>query len=260
MKKNWKALTAVAAVILIVAVAAILINLSPSPAPEARPGALQATGKFGFPVSDIKIGEGGTTKASDGKTITGYNGTCDSAAQAAANYAPLIRDVNVKTWTIQKATLAELAVMGPWLKGATAIGDLVTSSDQAAAAGFDGGWYDRTAVNAGGIYRLVSCDAKKKAVVQVFIGALSAQTKAAPLASFDTVSMELTWKGDWKISDALVMGEDRDFGGRVKDKGPGGPVPAASSGAVPMLTDSLVNTLFESKSRDGWAEYANATR
>ncbi len=72
--------------------------------------------------------------------------------------------------------------------------------------------------------------------------------------------MELTWAGDWKISDLLVAGQDRDFGGRVKDKGPGGAVGDASTATVPTLTDSLINTLFEGKSREGWIEYANAKR
>jgi hypothetical protein len=156
MTKNWKALTAVAAVILIVAVAAILINLRPSPAPEPKPGALQATGKFGFPVSDIKIGEGGTKKASDGKTITGYNGTCDSAVQAAANYAPLLMDLNVNTWAEQKNTLIEVSKPGPWIEKATFKNNFLAESKDKVPGAFEGGWYYRSDVAAGGMYRCLA--------------------------------------------------------------------------------------------------------
>ena len=108
MRKHWKLLTAVGAVILVIAIAVVLLNPpAPPAAKQDDPSSLQASGKFGFPVSGIKIGEGGTKTASDGKTPTGYNGTCDSAAQAAANYAPLFGDVNISTWTQQKKTLAE---------------------------------------------------------------------------------------------------------------------------------------------------------
>jgi hypothetical protein len=257
-KKHWKALIAVAAVILIVAVAVVLIN-RPTPSAEPQPDALTATGKFGFPVSTIRIGEGGTKTASDGKTPIGYNGSCDSAAQAAANYAPVLRDVNIPTWGTQKRVLAEAGTAGPWMDAAIVVGDVVAGSKDVPGT-FDNGWYDRTDVKVGGMYRLVNCEAKTKAVVQVFIGSLSAQTKTSPLASFDTVSMELSWNGDWKISDALVLGADRDFGGRVKDNGPGGPVLGTPTGSIPDLTDELLTRSFEDKSREGWVEYANATR
>jgi hypothetical protein len=259
MKKNWKALTAVAAVILTVAVAAILINLRPTPAPEPTPDALQATGKFGFPTSDIKIGEGGTKKASDGKTITGYNGTCNSAVQAAANYAPLMRDVNPRTWAEQKKTLAAVSKPGPWFQTATLGGEIIAGAKDL-PPGFDGGWYDKTEVAAGGMYRMASCEEKERAVVQVFIGSLNARTNTAPLASFGTVSLELSWDGDWKITDALVLNEDRDFGGKVKDKGPSGPNPEGPTGSIPTLTTALVDRLFDGKSKEGWIEYANAKR
>jgi hypothetical protein len=258
-KKHWKALIAVAAVILIVAVAVVLIN-RPTPSAEPQPDALTATGKFGFPVSTIKIGEGGTKTASDGKTPIGYNGDCDSAVQAAANYAPVLQDINIRTWGTQTKVLAEIGVPGPWMENAKLLGDVTASANDLPPGAFDGGWIDRTDVKAGGMYRQASCEAKKKAVVQVFTGSVGAQTNAAPVAGYATGSMELSWDGDWKITDALVLSKDEAFGGRIKDKGPAGPVDGGENGTMPKLTATQLNKLFEGLSREGWIEYANATR
>lgn len=260
MRKHWKLLTALGAVILVIAVAVVLLT---PPAPAAKPddpSSLQASGKFGFPVSGIKIGEGGTKTASDGKTITGYNGSCDSAAQAAANYAHLLRDVNVTTWTQQKKTLKELSETGPWFATATLAGDTLAGLKEQPPGVFEGGWIQRSDVSAGGMYRLAGCEEKKKAVVQVFAGSLDGRTDSVPLASFGTVTMQLGWDGDWKITDATPKANDPSFGGRVKDAGPGGQDPKGPTGAIPILDESLVNWVFEGKSKEGWVEYANAKR
>ncbi|MCP1415516.1 hypothetical protein [Paenarthrobacter sp. A20] len=260
MRKHWKLLTALGAVILVIAVAVVLLN---PPAPAAKqddPSSLQASGKFGFPVSGVKIGEGGTKTASDGKTITGYNGSCDSAAQAAANYAHLLRDVNVKTWAQQKKVLSEVSKPGPWTVNATIAGEVVAGSKDLPPGAFADGWFIRSDVPAGGMYRIASCDEKKKAVVQVFVGSLDAQTQTVPVANFGTLTMELGWDEDWKITDAMPRVDDPDFGGRVKDKGPVGSVAGDPTGSIPTLTSELVDSLFKDTSHEGWVEYANAKR
>ncbi|MCP1415632.1 hypothetical protein [Paenarthrobacter sp. A20] len=260
MRKHWKLLTALGAVILVIAVAVVLLN---PPAPAAKqddPGALQASGKFGFPVSGIKIGEGGTKTASDGKTITGYNGSCDSAAQAAANYIHLIEDVNVSTWAQQKKTLAEVGKAGAWTEKITSKGDLLTTSKELSSLSFDGGWVYRSDVAAGGLYRVASCEPKEAAVVQVFFGATSANVKAAPSAFFQTVTFALVWDGDWKVADAAIVANGQDFGGRVKDAGPMSVGTNMDDEATPVLRDDLVNSFFKDKTREGWVEYANAKR
>ncbi|MFB0839999.1 hypothetical protein ACETK3_18590 [Arthrobacter sp. E44] len=259
MRKHWKALTAVGVVILAVAVAVILIN-RPAPATEQDPSSLQASGKFGFPVSEIKIGEGGTKKASDGKTITGYNGTCDSAAQAAANYTHLIKDVNVTTWAQHKKTLTELSKPGPWFEKVTFNGNLAVDAKDRLPGAFDGGWYTRTDVASGGLYRVADCEEKNRAIVQVFAGAVSANVKTAPSAFFETVTLELVWEGDWKISDAAIVPANQDFGGRVKDGGPMSVGTNMEGEPTPVLRDELVNAFFKDKSREGWVEFANAKR
>lgn len=260
MRKHWKLLIALGAVILVIAVAVVLLN---PPAPAAKqddPISLQASGKFGFPVSGIRIGEGGTKTASDGKPITGYNGSCDSAAQAAANYTYLIEDVNVSTWAQQKETLSGMGKQGPWVERVLYKGDLLTTSKDLSGVPFDGGWFTRSDVASGGLYRVASCDEKKTAVVQVFTGAITARVNKAPAAFFQTVTFELVWDGDWKISDAAIVANGQDFGGRVKDAGPMSVGTNMEDEATPVLRDDLVNAFFKDISREGWVEYANAKR
>ena len=260
MRKHWKLLTALGAVILVIAVAVVLLN---PPAPAAKPddpSSLQASGTFGFPVSGIKIGEGGTKTASDGKTITGYNGSCDSAAQAAANYTPLVKDVNVSTWAQQKKALLEVGKQGPWVERATFNGDLMANAKDLPPGAFDGGWYTRSDVAAGGLYRIASCDEKKKAVVQIFSGGTTAVVNKAPSAFFQTVTLELAWMGDWKISDFAIVQSGQDFNGRVKDAGPTSLGTTFDDETAPALKDELVNDFFADVSREGWVEYANAKR
>ena len=259
MQKHWKALTAVGVVIVAVAVAVILIS-RPTPSAEQEPSSLQASGMLGFPDPTHTLGVVSKTTAGDGKTITGYSGTCDSAAQAAANFAPLLSEVNLKTWADQKKTLTEVSVPGPWFEKVTSGGDLMTTTKNLPSGAFDGGWVSRSDVAAGGLYRVASCEEKKRAVVQVFIGSLNAQVKTVPAGGFGTVPMELTWDGDWKITDARQSADDPNFGGRVQDRGPAGATPGEPTGDFPVLTQDLVNSVFADVRRDGWIEYANAKR
>ncbi|WP_454812830.1 hypothetical protein [Paenarthrobacter nitroguajacolicus] len=260
MRKHWKLLTALGAVILVIAVAVVLLN---PPAPAAKqddPSPLQASGKFGFPVSGIMIGDGGTKTASDGKTITGYNGSCDSAAQAAANYTHLIKDLKLDTWAQQKKALTEVSKSGPWFERITSSNNVLAEAKSPVPGSFEGGWYSRTDVAAGGLYRVASCDEKKKAVVQVFTGAVSARVNKAANGVFQTVTFELVWNGDWKISDAAIVAKGQDFGGRVKDAGPMSVGTNMEDEGTPVLRDELVNAFFKDISREGWVEYANAKR
>lgn len=264
MKKNWKALVAIAVVVIIVAVAVIIINMRPADRtaqPDPSGDSSIVAGKFGFPVSKINIGEGGTKTAADGKTPIGYNGTCDSAAQAAANYTPVLADVNLKTWEIQKATLNSLAVPGPWMEPVLLPGQSVADADAQGSQlkTFDGGWMDQINVNAGGLYRMVSCEPKKTALVQVFFGGLSV-SDTLPEGFFGTQTMELTWEDDWKISNVVTGVNDSDLVSRLKDKGPTGGVGGTPTGRMPTLDAALVERYFKDLSKEGWVEYANAAR
>lgn len=263
MKKNWKVLVATAAIVVIVAVAVVLINFRPNEQtapPQREPDNGMVAGKLGFPVSKLNIGEGGTKTAADGKTPIGYNGTCDSAAQAAANYTPALFDVNTKTWDTQKATLKALASPESWVKDATVLGDTLTdTAAKGNLSSFESGWLDQTDVKAGGLYRVVSCEPKKIALVQVAYAGLSV-SNTLPSGYFGTSSMELTWKDDWKISNVLVRIDDTEFKQKFQDEGPAGGLVGTPTGMMPALDNALVSRYFENLSKEGWVEYANAKR
>lgn len=262
MRKHWKALVAVAAVVIAVVVAAIIISARPDATAEPTPDSDNTitTGTLGFPVSDINIGEGGTATAPDGRTPIGYDGSCDSAAQAAAAYTPLLSDINIGTWPKQKETLLSVAIDGPWVEDATATTDAVVdvAQENELPGLFDGGWMSQTDVAAGGMYRMVSCESEGAALIQVLYGGLNAGD-TLPEGFFGTQSMELTWDGDWKISDALLR-TDPELEQRLPDQGPSGGYTDEGTGVMPVLTSDVADYYFDDLSREGWIEYANAKR
>lgn len=142
----------------------------------------------------------------------------------------------------------------------TSSGELVANAKELPPGAFDGGWYSRSDVAAGGLYRVASCEVKKQAVVQVFTGGTTARVNGAPKAYFRTVTLELTWANDWQISDAAIVQSGQDFDGRVKDAGPTSLGTAFDGESAPALENALVNGFFTDASREGWVEYANAKR
>lgn len=261
MKGRWKLLIAVAVVVVAVVVTAVVTSLRPGiPNPaDSQAGGLGASGKLGFPVSKLAVGEGGTKTAADGKTPIGYDGSCDSAAQAAANYLPVRNDFNTTTWEAQKKALLQVSLPGPQKDLALQMNDASAVNKEMQNAGFDGGWLYRFDVKAGGLYRVVSCEAKKSALIQVFTGGLNAQRATAPRPVFTTFPVELEWDGDWKYANAFQPVGDPTMGGRLKDTGPA-MQPEGFTQTLTVLTSKDVAGLFQGVSREGWIEYANATR
>ncbi|WP_284750790.1 hypothetical protein [Arthrobacter sp. efr-133-R2A-120] len=260
MRGRWKLLIAVAIVIVAAVASALVMSLRPgSPAPGSPQSGLGPSGKLGFPVSQLAVGQGGTKTAADGKTPIGYDGSCDSAAQAAANYLPLRADFNAKTWETQKKALVQVSLPGPQKDLVMQVNDGNAANKAYQDAGFDGGWLQRFDVKAGGLYRIVSCEANKSALVQVFTGSLWAQMTTAPRPAFATQEIELAWDGDWKYSNAFQPSDDPTIGRRLKDTGPS-LQPEDFTQTLQVLTAKDVDVLFQGKSREGWVEYANATR
>ncbi|WP_284762028.1 hypothetical protein [Arthrobacter sp. efr-133-R2A-63] len=260
MRGRWKLLIAVAVVIVAAVASALVMSLRPgSPAPPSSQPGLGPSGKLGFPVSQLAVGQGGTKTAADGKTPIGYDGSCDSAAQAAANYLPLRADFNAKTWETQKKALLQVSLPGPQKDLTLQLNDSNAMNKAMQEGGFDGGWIDRSDVKAGGLYRLASCEAKNSALIQVFSGSLTAQVTTAPRPAFSTAEVELAWDGDWKFANAFQPSGDPTMGGRVKDAGPAMQLEGFSQ-TLPVLTAKDLNALFQGKGREGWIEYANATR
>lgn len=263
MRRHWKALLAAAIVVAAVAGAVLVLGTRPGqPAPEPA-ATVAGGGKLGFPVSPVKIGSGGSGVAADGKTPIGYDGSCNSAASAAANYMPAIADVHPSAWAAQQKALAQIDVNADELATKTTLADLEAKNLKASGIRtFDGDWVTRADVESGGLYRLVSCTEHRSALVQVVYARIDAQTAEDSKASFVTQSVDLAWQGgDWKvIRSQAPLGDNGTLGGRLPDRGPNLAALPAPDGKPPLLTKDLADQAFQAVSREGWIEYANALR
>ncbi|WP_422933305.1 hypothetical protein [Sinomonas sp. P47F7] len=246
----------------ITAAALILGTRHDQPVAEAA-ATVAGGGKLGFPVSQVRIGSGGSGVAADGKTPIGYDGSCNSAAAAAANYLPVIADVHPSAWRAQQKALAQIDVSADELEAKTTLADLEAKNLEASGIRtFDGDWVTRTDVASGGLYRLVSCSERTSALVQVVYGVVDARTGDDPKASFVTQSLDLSWHGgDWMVTRSQApLGDNGTLGGRLPDRGPNAAALPAPGGKAPVLTKELADQAFKDVSREGWIEYANALR
>lgn len=263
MMRHWKAIAATLVTAAALTAAALALGgnqNAKSPTPSAT---VAGGGKLGFPVSQVNIGSGGSGTAADGRTPIGYDGSCNSAAVAAANYMPVIADVHPSAWPAQQKTLAqvdmnaeEIAVKGQFMDLAEKNLKLVHLRT------FEGDWVTKTDVAAGGLYRMVACTERGKALVQLVYASVDAGTEGAK-ASFVTQALDLGWQGgDWKVtrSQIPVGSTDLTLGGRLPDRGPNLAALPAPDGRPPVLTRELADQAFKDVSREGWTEYANAVR
>ncbi|MCH6470769.1 hypothetical protein [Sinomonas terrae] len=263
MHRHWKAILAAAMVVAAVTAAALILGTrhdQPAPEPVAT---VAGGGKLGFPVSPVKIGAGGTGVSADGRTPVGYDGSCNSAAAAAANFMPVIADVHPSAWPVQQKALAQIDVNADELKDLATLADLEAKNLNASGIRtFGGDWVTRTDVESGGLYRMVSCTERRSALVQVVYARIDAQTGAGPKASFVTQSLDLSWQGgDWKVARSQPpLGDNGTLGGRLPDRGPNLAALPAPEGKPPVLTKDLANQAFKDVSREGWIDYANAVR
>lgn len=263
MRRHWKAIAAVVAVVAALAAAVLALGARHEQASPETAVAVAGGGRLGFPVSPVKIGTGGSGVAADGRTPVGYDGSCSSAAAAAANFMPAIADVHPSAWPVQQKALAQIDVNADELKDLAALADLEAKNLNASGIRtFGGDWVTRTDVASGGLYRLVSCTERRSALVQVVYARIDAQTGGAPKASFVTQSLDLSWQGgDWKVTRSQSpLGDSGTLGGRLPDRGPNLAELPAPDGRAPVLTKDLADQAFKDVSREGWIEYANAVR
>lgn len=271
IRKHWKAVTAATIALLAVVVGSILVANPWGQAPAPAPTEDTAGGSvLGFPVSKVKIGEGGTRTAVDGTTPVGYPSTCDGAAAAAANYAPVVWNKHPSGWAQQRKVLQQISTSSAELKSQ----DSLQPSYQRMLKmpdfqRFDKDWVDRVDVKAGGLYRVVECTANDTALVQVFYGVLTGrdpESTRTPGAYFLTQALRLKWQdGDWKIQRSLPVftdGSGQDPLLQVPDVGPLSTRFPLVNGRVPTLTQEMADKAFArtDATRKGWIEYANATR
>ena len=263
MRRHWKAFLAAAIVVAAVTAAALILGTRNDQPAAVAAAPVAGGGKLGFPVSPVRIDSGGSGVAADGRTPIGYDGSCDSAAAAAANFMPVIADVRPSAWPAQRKALAQIDV------SAGELGDLATLAELGAKTvqypgwrGFDGDWVTKTDVAAGGLYRMAACTERDKALVQIVYARIDSQIGKDPKASFVTQSLDLAWQGgDWKVTRSQTpTGSDSTLGGRLSDRGPNAAALPAPEGRAPVLTRELADQAFKDVTREGWIEYANALR
>jgi hypothetical protein len=264
MRRHWKAIVAALVIAGALTAAALALGARPGhPTPTAS-APVGGGGKLGFPVSQITIGSGGSATAADGRTPIGYDGSCNSAAAAAANYMPVIADVHPSAWPTQQKALAQIDVAPDDVKDLAMLADLGTKTVKYPGwRGFEGDWVTKTDVAAGGLYRMVSCTERAKALVQLVYVRVDSQIGKDPKASFVTQALDLGWQGgDWKVarSQIPVGSTDPTLGGRLPDRGPNLAALPAPDGRPPVLTRDMADQAFKDVSREGWVEYANALR
>ena len=261
--RHWKAIVAALVIAGALTGAALALGARPGQQASTFSTPVAGGGKLGFPVSQIRVGSGGSAMAADGSTPVGYDGSCSSVAAAVANYMPVVADVHPSAWPAQQKALAQIDLNSEELKGLAQLADLGAMTLKLPDwRSFDGDWVTKTDVAAGGLYRVVACTERGEALVQLVYASVDAGTEGAK-ASFVTQALDLGWqKGDWKIirSQIPVGSTDLTLGGRLPDRGPNLAALPTPDWKVPVLTKDLADQAFKDVSREGWIEYANAVR
>ena len=246
MRARWWIL--IAALVVVLAVALLLpvfLNKGQDNAPGtvASTGAAQ-TGKYGFPVSPIRVGEGGRELAPDGKTRIGYGPSCQEAAQAVFNYASF-------GYSKEKPNMDALAKTAPMILATeqdvkSQMYHSKTLAEEAPAGAIQ--------VNAAapGLFNIIKCTEGQSALIA--LAGSDVDTRAGVNVATATMWMyqvnyvDGTWKGTYPDFNTFETGQTVSQ--------------PASEGFV-KITPEVITRLFTSDegtalSRDGWFEVSNA--
>lgn len=248
MRRRWWIMGAGLIVVIVAAVIlTAVLNRPEKTAAPASTGAA-ATGKYGFPVSPIRVGEGGRELAPDGKTRVGYGPSCQEAAQAALNYYSFgysaekpNMDALTKTAPMILATQDDVDSQLHFIS--TVIGEAAPGALQVSAS-------------SPGLFKVVKCAEGENALV---IFATSDIDDRAGINS-SSVAMSVAQlryvDGTWKsTTDNVEKASITDELGETVSQ-------PASEGFV-KITPEVINRLFTTDggkplSRDGWFEVSNA--
>ncbi|MFJ2353548.1 hypothetical protein [Glutamicibacter sp. NPDC087673] len=203
------------------------------------------TSEYGFPISHIRLGEGGTKTAPDGKTPIGYTASCEDAVRAAVNYVAA-DSYSPENWKNQKATLQQITASGEYnTKYINATASLVSNNSASA----------ESSLISPAIYKVENCESGKSADIVVALqivdpGLILDGKTIAPSVEFRTQNQALVWEdNDWKIdfSPTPVRAESQLI--------------IAEGEKTPDSPNDLLNQIFVDSqgnplSRDGWTELA----
>ncbi|MFD1375224.1 hypothetical protein ACFQ4U_02560 [Micrococcus antarcticus] len=240
-------IVAVVAIALVV-VASVLMSQNqdqPGSSAATTPATPAKTSEYGFPVSSIRLGEGGTGTAPDGKTPIGYTASCEDAVRAAVNYVAA-DSYSPENWKNQKATLQQITASGEYnTKYINATASLVSNNSASA----------ESSLISPAIYKVENCESGKSANIAVALkiddpGLILDGRAIGPSVKIRTQNQALVWEGsDWKIdfSPTPVRAESQLI--------------IADGEKAPESPNDLLNQIFvDSKgnplSRDGWMELA----
>ncbi|MGO4298136.1 hypothetical protein [Glutamicibacter sp. MCAF14] len=205
------------------------------------------TSEYGFPISHIRLGEGGTKTAPDGKTPIGYTASCDDAVRAAVNYvAPL--SSSPKAWDQQKATMKQIFASTEENQELIEASGVLTNEFQAT---------DTYSLLEPGLYRVANCVEGKAATIQVPVRVarsefvVDGQTSPAYTKIYFSVQ-QLVWEdNDWKYTASPTTAtpfSDNQLQYIAGDQ------PPTNVGTT--LNKLFVDASGNPLSRDGWVQLA----
>lgn len=247
MRRRWWIMAAGLVVVIIAAVilTVVLGRSEKTTAPETTsPGA--TIGKYGFPVSPIRAGEGGRELAPDGKTRIGYGPSCDDAALAVLNYTPHF--MYVGTTPEAAAETNKLTMEDTGHRDALAEAAAETARTNAALK-------TEISTSRPGLFKTASCEPGKAAAI-FFTSSSRLGGEKQDQSYVRMFYQGVVFQNDtWVLSNELPEGTpDPNFGETVSS-------PDASK--FVEVTPEVINRLFTDEngiaiSRDGWMEVANA--
>lgn len=209
-----------------------------SPAPSE-------TSRFGFPVSDIGLGEGGSSTTPNRGIRVGYTASCEDATRAALNYVAAL-SYSPKSWGKQEAELKQiLSEDETTRKYAAAISGMVKEYKAA----------ETYSVLEPGIYKIANCDPGKSASVHIAVKVKRESYKVGEKVSPESTSIyfsaqQVVWQnGDWKLNKDPLQGVDPLDNQLVYTGGQKAP-----TSQLTILDDLFTDAEGNPVSREGWSE------
>ncbi|RII41304.1 hypothetical protein DWB68_13250 [Galactobacter valiniphilus] len=246
MRRRWWIMGAGLIVVIVAAVILTVVLNRPenTAGPETSSTGAATTGKYGFPVSPIRVGEGGRELAPDGKTRVGYGPSCQEAAQAALNYYSFGRsaekpDMDALTKTAPMIYATQDDVTSKLYFVSTVIGEAAPGALQVNVA-------------APGLFNIAKCTEGQSALVVLAVSSTDTRP-STNIAETRMTAVQVNYvDGTWK--ETYPDFYEFDTGQEVSQP--------ASEGFV-KITPEVINRLFTSDegkplSRDGWFEVSNA--
>lgn len=247
--RSRRSLLVVAAVIVVIALVAIAsyfmsshTRQDPSAATSPTPEPTRIS-EYGFPVSHLRLNEGGTQTAPDGRTRIGYTPSCDDAVRAAVNYSAA-DSYAAESWAGNEETLKHVLLMN---KASTEYIDV------ARWGALEKGIVFETSLLEPKIFNLATCDSGKSATVAVAVrtktNSYQFNGKTIPeTTEIRVAEHHLAWEdSDWKLDMSANYTRPEAQLLYLEDK----KEPSSTSEILgELFTDSDGNPL----SRDGWVE------